>query len=144
MNEVDRAGRVPLHYAALENDAEQVASQLAAGADPDSADWAGFTPLHIAAQQGSLEAAQVLLDGGATVDSVNKHGNTPLWVAVFNSQGRGDLIRLLHERGADPWRKNLAGETPWDLPDLSGTTTSRSTLTICRTQHRTDLHVWPG
>ena len=45
---VDQAGRVPLHYAALENDIVRVNELLAHGADPNSADADDFTPLHLA------------------------------------------------------------------------------------------------
>ena len=64
-----------------------------------------MTPLHFAAQQHHVEVAQALLGAGAVVDATDKHGNTPLWKAVFASQGRGELIALLREAGADP---NLA------------------------------------
>jgi ankyrin repeat protein len=101
---MDRGGRTPLHYAALENDVRKVEALLVGGADPNSADIQGFTPLHFAAQQWSVEAARLLLDRGAAVDPVDGHGNTPLWAAVFNSNGRGALIELLRGRGADPLR----------------------------------------
>lgn len=47
-------------------------------------------------------------------------GNTPLFVAVFNSKGRGDLISLLRERGADPLKANKSGQTPAGLARLIG------------------------
>lgn len=118
--DTDRAGRAPLHYAALTNEAAQVARMLKDGADPDAADKKGFNPLHFAAQEGGLEAARALLDGGASVDSVNAYGNTPLFTAVFNSKGRGELITLLRSRGADPMHKNAAGSTPLGLARLIG------------------------
>jgi ankyrin repeat protein len=116
----DRAGRTPLHYAALEGDVNHVEELLQSGSDPDAGDHKGFTPLHFAAQQGSIEAARALLDAGATVDSINTYGNTPLGVAVFYSHGRGDLIQLLRSRGADPWHVNNAGQTPVGLARLIG------------------------
>ena len=117
---MDQAGRTPLHYAALSNDAAQVVELLAGGADPDASDEQGFTPLHMAAQEGSLAAARALLDGGASVDSVNEFGNTPLLVAVFNSRGRGDLIELLRSRGADPLHVNNSNQSPMGLARLIG------------------------
>ena len=117
---MDQAGRTPLHYSALSDDAAQVVELLGGGADPDASDKQGFTPLHMAAQQGSLDAARALLDGGASVDSVNAFGNTPLFVAVFNSRGRGDLIELLRSRGADPLHVNNADQTPAGLARLIG------------------------
>jgi ankyrin repeat protein len=115
---VDRAGRTPLHYAALEDEINHVKELLRSGSDPDAGDHQGFTPLHFAAQQGALEAARALLDAGATVDSVNQYGNTPLGLAVYYSHGRGDLIQLLRSRSADPWHVNKAGQTPVGLARL--------------------------
>jgi hypothetical protein len=116
----DRAGREPLHYAALENDTTETAKLLAGGADPDVRDRDGFTPLHLAAQAGAVEAATLLLDAGGDANAVNLHGNSPLFVAVFNSKGEGDLIRLLRERGADPRLMNTHGQTPVGLARLIG------------------------
>jgi ankyrin repeat protein len=120
MTGVDREGRLPLHYAALENDAQEAESRIAQGDDVNLGDRRGFTPLHLAAQAGALESARVLLDHGAEVDSLNSFGNTPLFVAVFNSKGRGDLIELLRKRGADPLKANNSGQNPVGLARLIG------------------------
>lgn len=112
MTDLDRAGRQPLHYAALENRIAETVERLALGDDPNLGDRQGFTALHFAAQGGSAEAARVLLDNGAEVDKVNFFGNTPLWVAVANSKGRGEMIALLREHGADPCKANKSGNTP--------------------------------
>jgi ankyrin repeat protein len=117
---VDEFGRTQLHYAALSDDVPGVLAALAAGADPDARDSQGWTPLHFAAQEGALTAARALLDHGAAVDAGNVHGNTPLHEAVFNSRGRGDVIELLRERGADPWHANESGQTPVGLARLIG------------------------
>jgi ankyrin repeat protein len=52
------------------------------------------------------------------VQARNDRGNTPLWAAAFNSRGRGDLISLLLDHGADPDAANAAGRTPRELGDL--------------------------
>jgi uncharacterized protein len=120
VTEVDREGRLPLHYAALENDLAEAGARLDAGDDPNLGDRQGFTPLHLAAQQGSVEVARLLLDHGAEVERPSVHGNSPLFVAVFNSKGRGELISLLRERGADPLKANKSGQTPVGLARLIG------------------------
>jgi ankyrin repeat protein len=120
MVEVDRYGRLPLHYAALGNDIAVAKARLAAGDDVNLGDRKGLTPLHMAAQQWSVDVAKLLLDHGAEVDRLNRFGNTPLFVAVFNSKGRGDLITLLRERGADPLTANHSGQTPLGLARLIG------------------------
>lgn len=116
--ERDRQGRTALHVAAFRGDAAQVRRLLEQGFAPDVADHQGFTPLHLAAQEWREEAARALLDAGALVDPKNKVGNIPLFVAVFNSRGRGDLISLLRERGADPTLQNSHGKTPLSLARL--------------------------
>lgn len=112
---VDHAGRSLLHHAALTNDVHATETLLAAGEDPALADRQGFTPLHLAAQENSVEVADLLLQHHAPVDQANRFGNTPLFTAVFNSQGRGDLIGLLRHWGADPHQANNAGTTPLAL-----------------------------
>lgn len=109
-----------LHDAAQANDVERVAELIAGGADVDARGPQGFTPLHLAAQQYALDAARALLDAEATVDARNVHGNTPLFVAVFNSAGRGGMIQLLRERGADPDVENDHAQTPRGLAILIG------------------------
>ncbi len=113
--ERDRGGRIPLHYAALEDDVDLMAAELAAGADVDDADRAGMTPLHFAAQQYEVAAARLLLEHGAAIDPRDKKGSTPLVTAVFNSRGRGDMIRLLRDAGADPYAVNEFGVIPVEL-----------------------------
>jgi uncharacterized protein len=112
---MDRAGRTPLHYAALEGDMGEVLRLLADGSDPDASDSTGFTPLHFAAQEYKVDAVRELVRGGASVDVANGHGNTPLWTAVFNSEGRGEIIALLRAAGANPAHVNNAGRTPVQL-----------------------------
>ncbi len=108
----------PLLATALQNDAPTIKRLLAAGELPDAQDEQGFTALHLAAQEYALSAAAALLNAGATVDAENAFGNTPLFVAVFNSNGRGDLIRLLRSHGADPLHSNTSGQTPVGLARL--------------------------
>jgi ankyrin repeat protein len=62
----------------------------------------------------------MLLDAGAEVDAVDAHGATPLWRAVFDSNGRGELVVLLRERGADPHEENRHGSSPLGLARTIG------------------------
>jgi len=82
---VDRTGRTPMHYAALDGDLAQVRRLLAGGADPSAADDEGKTPLHFAAKGQHATVAQALLVAGADVDARDSHGNTALSNAVFKS-----------------------------------------------------------
>lgn len=116
----DRADRSDLHYAALQGDEEQVRSLLDAGFDPGLADRQGMTPLHFAAQEYAVDAARALLDAGVSVDAQDRTGRSPLHIATFNSKGRGDVIGLLREHGADPRLANLSGQSSLDLARLIG------------------------
>jgi uncharacterized protein len=112
---VDRAGRTPLHYAALDGDSGLISQLLASGLIIDAPDDKGWTPLHFAAQSSAADATAILLKAGAAVDSRDAHGNTPLFTAVFNSRGNGEVIKLLRANGADPCAKNNQGVSPLSL-----------------------------
>jgi uncharacterized protein len=112
---VDRLGRTPLHYAALDGDVGLIRQLLASGSNPDAADDNGWTPLHFAAQNNAAVAIAALLTAGAAVDARDAHGNTPLSTAVFNSRGSGEVIKLLRSHGADPYVRNLHGVSPLSL-----------------------------
>ena len=78
--------------ATIQGDADAVASLLAAGADPNSR-------------------------AGALVDVADEHGNTPLFRAVFESKGRGEMVKLLLSRGAGPDLCNAHGVSPRIVAD---------------------------
>jgi len=115
---VDEYGRTPLHYAAGDGDPARVAALLEAGHDPNLQDDDGRTPMHCAAEANAPAVVEVLLQAGAEVDVADAWGNTPLGKAVFNSRGEGAVIRLLRERGADPYRENNSGVSPLSLARL--------------------------
>jgi ankyrin repeat protein len=114
---VDRAGRSPLFYAALEGRAADVAAYLQEhGDEVNSADKDGFTPLHFAAQQQHADVAALLIEAGADLNARNKFGNTPLSGALFNVRDRdGEVIHVLLDAGADPDVENNYGVSPRGL-----------------------------
>ena len=114
-SKLDRAGRSPLHYAARDGDGVLCRTLLITGADPNLADSGGWTPLHFAAQASSAEATAALLAFGADVGARDAFGNTALFRAVFSSRGRGDVIQLLRQAGADPASENVKGISPISL-----------------------------
>jgi ankyrin repeat protein len=114
---LDRLGRSPLHYAALNVDEELTRTHVL-DCDVSLHDKNGWTPLHFAAQSNAVECARILLNAGAEIDAVDSHGNIPLSTAVFASKGFGDLILLLRLRGANPEKKNYHGQTPIGLAKL--------------------------
>ena len=111
---VDAYGRTPLHYAALEAKPEQVAKLLADGFGPNAQDDNGWSPLHFAAQTDCAECIATLLRFGATPSLQDSLGNTALHRAVFSSKGKGSIISLLRQAGAD------AGVSPLSLAQTIG------------------------
>ena len=120
--DVDRAGRSPLHYAAVEGRAADVAAYLHEHGDQvNFADEDGFTPLHFAAQQQHAEVAAMLIDAGADLNARNRFGNTPLWGALFNVRsGGGEVVRVLLDAGADPDAENNYGVSARGLASKVG------------------------
>jgi uncharacterized protein len=109
----DQAGRVDLHYAALEDRRSDVAALLTAGQPVDSVDTAGFSPLHFAAQQGSVDAAEVLLSAGAEVNLKNNGGMTPLFLSIFSGVNHLKIVTLLCLNGANPNAQSNQGDSPY-------------------------------
>ena len=118
--ELDEFGRTGLHHAVLEGKTSEVRRLLAQGYDANAKDKQGWTPLHFAAQEYQVEIAAILLEYGAKVDTQDEFGNTPLWRACFNSRGRGGLIQLLKQAGANPNLPNKHGVSPLDLAKTIG------------------------
>lgn len=118
----DPAGRTELHYAALEDRADDVRRLLAQGAEPSAADMMGFTPLHFAAQEQSVESARLLVEAGADATAKNRHGNSPLFTATFSSRDDHTIVELLlgAGAGADPSSTNAAGVSPRQLAETKG------------------------
>ena len=115
VNESNGDGRTALHHVAINGDADSTATLLEAGAQANLGDAAGWTALHFAAGEHHLAVAELLLRAGAAVDSEDAHGNTPLSRAVFESRGRGEMIHLLRQHGADSSHANRHGVSPAGL-----------------------------
>ncbi|KIV95467.1 hypothetical protein PV10_03121 [Exophiala mesophila] len=72
-----RFGGTALHAAVLREHIEVMELLLAAGANPNQADWNLVSPLHSAALYGSEKVIRVLLDHGASVEAMDSEGRTP-------------------------------------------------------------------
>jgi ankyrin repeat protein len=120
VNAVDREGRTPLFYAAKDGDSAIAAELIRHGANINAQDKSLETPLHFAARAYRAEVAELLLKNGASVDAQDAHGNTPLARAVFDSKGRGQMIKLLLSSGANRALKNKHGVSPEDLAKSIG------------------------
>lgn len=69
----------------------------------------GWEPLHIAGHYGKIGVATQLLAMGATINSKDDRGDTALTLATRNK--KGDMIRFLISRGADPNIPGKNGQT---------------------------------
>lgn len=91
----------PLHMAAESGDAALIEALLKGGAAVDANNDSGTTPLMIASASGSTAAVDALLAHGADINAREKtYGQTALFFAA--GHGRGDVVRLLLSKGADP------------------------------------------
>src|SRR5579872_2488876 len=115
VDDLDQGGRTALFYAALEGRVDILAKLLEHGARTNIRDKAGKTPLHFAASGYQPAAVRLLLDHGAEIDAQDAHGNTPLSDAVYESMGRGDVIGILLQAGADRTLPNNHGVSPASL-----------------------------
>lgn len=138
VNDRDRAGRTPLHYAvgddpvgldytsaltdpvlaeanfrkANEYKIANTTRLLSEGADVNASDYDGFTPLHAAASRDSIDVVRLLIDAGADVNAQSVKGETPLYNAVRNTTPAAlNIIRLLREHGADPTIETANGSS---------------------------------
>lgn len=105
----------PFLEAVMRDDVDAALNLLEGGADPDEVGTAGFTALHFAAQNYQPRLVRALIIAGAAVDPLNRYGATPLWTATMKSRGRGEVIKLLLEAGADPDCENSRGISPRGL-----------------------------
>jgi cytohesin len=101
------SGSTPLDAAVFAGQAKVVRVLLDNGADPNISGRNGSSPLENASLKGFDSIVSTLLDHGAQVNYINyDSGSTALYAAA--SFGKGDVVKLLLDRGADA---TLCGKT---------------------------------
>ena len=108
VNEGDKAGHTPLHYAVANNVPSVGKVLLANGADIFITDKQGDSPLKIAFTKQAGREAWILTND--TVSAADGSGNTPLHYAA--SWGMASIIPYIISRGGNPNVRNSKGETP--------------------------------
>lgn len=115
INIQDKEKKTLLIHAVINNKLEMVRLLISKGIDLNIQDSLGYTALHYAVQNYNIDAVELLLSNKARVDVQDKCGNTPLFRAVFNSRGRGEVIKLLLANGANRNLTNNYGISPLNL-----------------------------
>jgi len=110
MTAPDRGGRLPIHYTAVDDKAEELRELIASGEDVNAQEQQGWTPLHFAADRGELDIARILLEAGADVSLANRAGYTPLDLASSSSTpNTNEVAKLIFLHGGNPRHKDLHG-----------------------------------
>ncbi|XP_066909389.1 26S proteasome non-ATPase regulatory subunit 10-like [Halyomorpha halys] len=90
-------GSTPLHQAARESRAKEMAALIRMGAPVDAKDSLGFQPVHKAAAAGSVQALKLLKFVGGDLEAEGNHGYKPIHRAAMN--GGMEAVRWLVEQG---------------------------------------------
>lgn len=112
VNAGDESGFTALHNVMSEEQWELVRELIAQGADVNIQNQYGIAPLHLACYP---EWVDLLLENGADLHITDTQGNTPLHIQAAEGEMAMDVIEKLLEKGADPQRKNQAGQSPIDI-----------------------------
>lgn len=104
LDQADRKGRTPLHWAAQAGHVSIVQTLMASGqVDSNRQDSQGTTPLWDALYRGHLPVIEELLAAGIDIESRQKDGQTPLtWAA---QKGHLEMMKKLLDHGADIHQK---------------------------------------
>jgi len=109
INQIDRHGNTPLHWAVSENQAEIVSTLVENGADVNVQNFAGETPIFIVAARGNVQVCSELLQGGANVNLTNLAGSFPVHIAAAN--GNLEVLKLLLKFGAFVFAQDDEGDS---------------------------------
>jgi ankyrin repeat protein len=115
VNFCDNDQRTLLINSVIEQSYDIAKLLINSGANIDAQDFGGWSALHFAVQNYDIDSVCLLIESGAKIDVKDSYGNTPLFRAIFSSKGRGEVIKILLKRGANPNSKNENGVSPYDL-----------------------------
>ena len=109
----DKSGRMPLHWAAWNNENPDIINALIqSGADINAKSKNGGTPLHWAAENNeNPDIIAALIQAGADINAKINNGGTPLHRAALRNENL-DIITALIQAGANINAKSKSGNTP--------------------------------
>lgn len=111
----DKDLRTAVFHAVLNNSKDMLRQLLKSNPDLNLKDNRGWSLLHYAVQQNLVDIADLLITSGVDLEMKDDYGNTPLWRATFSSNGKGEMIKYLLSKGADPNNTNNSGISPIKL-----------------------------
>ena len=115
INRTDKDGRSLLIYSIIFKKLNVFEFCKDKGADVNLQDKSGWSALHFACQDNNYDFVVALIQYGANPNLQDIYGNTPLWKAVYSSQGKGEVIKILLSKNADKNLPNNYGISPIDL-----------------------------
>lgn len=115
VDETDNFGRTVIYDAIIKGFKDIVEELCIAKANVNIQDKKRKTPLHFASIYNQLEITKILIQYNANVNLKDENGNTPIFDAVFNSNGRPDIILFLKQSNADYISPNNYGISPKEL-----------------------------
>ena len=117
---MERYGKTPLMYAAMDSSLKVVDFLVDGGADPSIEGEKGWTALHYAASEGNVENINWLIEKGArnVVNKKDSSGETPLHIAA--RRGYTQSVNALIENGAEINVLNETGNTALHIAALWG------------------------
>jgi len=118
LNQEDKLGYTPLHWAASQGDVNAVRLLLEAGADVDKVNANGESPLHTACRAGSRSCAEALILAGADLHKSLPNGYQPIHTASMALEGVEILGYLLSHNALTNDAKNYYMATPLALTTL--------------------------
>ena len=128
LNVKDRLQRTPLHWTALHHNYAAAECLLDAGADTHLKDHFDETALDVSLNYSNSSLASLLLEHGAwpTPEKLQ------LSLCVAAQWGSKDLVKKLVVGGADPRKKESAGQTPFHLAEYAeNEETAKMILILC-------------
>lgn len=130
VNAVDEYGQTPLMIAASKQHLPLLASLLNTRrptVDVNMAKSSGFTALFYAVEHGNPSIVQALLRRGADPNVIarqpDSYGNTPLHYGCLLEKSKH--VELLLEYGANPYLKNVHGQTALQLLPVEAVSSSK-------------------
>ncbi|CZR64918.1 uncharacterized protein PAC_14818 [Phialocephala subalpina] len=118
LNQEEKLGYTPLHWASSQGDALAVRLLLEAGAGVDKVNANGETPLHSACRSGSRTCAEALILADADLHKRLPNGYQPVHVAAMAMDGVEMLDCLLSHRVSLNDTENFYRTTPLALTTL--------------------------